>query len=387
MDISSFDLLLSDQGRGLLERLALSDISDDNLLKFIVDLRKDHSRELVEAAVETAMLRRRAGAKFSRAGEMFFSREALEQASGEVVAAYRAERFFGFSRVADLACGVGGDAIGLAGVTQVLAVDRDPLRLAMARENARVCGVGERIEFVEADLTEFDTPEVDAIFFDPARRAGGRRKVSVRDYSPPLSIIERWQGRVPAIGVKISPAVKTEEIPWDCEIEFISLGRELKEAALWFGPLRSARRRATVLPSRATLFGGEENPSIAVVEPLDYLYEPDPAVIRSGLVESLAEMIGASKIDPDIAYLTSDHLVETPFARGYRVLETMPFNVKKLNVRLRELGVGRVIVKKRGSPVEPQELQKKLKLSGAGEMIVVLTHVLGRPSILLCSGE
>lgn len=387
MIIDVFRQLLGDEGQKILSELRHSDLSEENMLRYITDLRKRYPRELVDAAVDTTLLRKKAIAKFSRADDMFFTREALEQASGEIISRYRSERYLPYSRTADLGCGIGGDTIPLAANSRVIAVDKDPLRLAMAAENARVYGVDGDVEFREADIELMDLPDIEAIFFDPARRIGGKRVPSVKDYSPPLDIIDKWLEKVPAIGVKISPAVKYQEIRWDCEMEFISVRGELKEAVLWFGPLKTAVRQATVLPSRDTLTGGDRYISIPVREPGKFLYEPDSAIIRSQLVETLAQDIGAGKIDHDIAYLTSDESVDTPFARRFKICEVMPFGIKKLNERLRQLDVGRVIVKKRGSPIEPQELQKKLKLTGTREMIVVLTHLAGHPGIILCTED
>jgi biotin operon repressor len=123
-----------------------------------------------------------------------------------------------------------------------------------------------------------------------------------------------------------------------------------------------------------------------VATPGQYLYEPDGAVIRAGLVEELAQQIGAVKLDEDIAFLTSDELVPTPFARPFKILESLTFNLKKLNQRLNKLGVGRVVVKKRGSPLDPQELEHTLKLKGPREVekIVVLTQVRGTHTALIC---
>ena len=53
-------------------------------------LRKRFPADLAAAALETTLLRKRATVKFAKAEEMFFTREALEQATGEAVAAYRA---------------------------------------------------------------------------------------------------------------------------------------------------------------------------------------------------------------------------------------------------------------------------------------------------------
>jgi hypothetical protein len=125
-------------------------------------------------------------------------------------------------------------------------------------------------------------------------------------------------------------------------------------------------------------------PPVPAVPPLRYLYEPDGAVIRAHLVEQLAHQIDAAKIDDTIAFLTSNTLAHTPFARAFAVWETVPFNLKRLRTRLRELDIGHVVVKKRGSPLDPQQFAKQLRLQGTETITVVLTRVLGQPSVILC---
>jgi hypothetical protein len=65
----------------------------------------------------------------------------------------------------------------------------------------------------------------------------------------------------------------------------------------------------------------------------------------------------------------------------------MPLSLKRQRARLRELDVGRVVVKKRGSPIDPQVLEGQLRLEPArpNQMTLVLTHVLGQPSVILCT--
>ncbi|MBV9788381.1 MAG: SAM-dependent methyltransferase, partial [Chloroflexi bacterium] len=218
---------------------------------------------------------------------------------------------------------------------------------------------------------------------DPARRSGGRRHWQPEDYEPPLSLIETWLPHAAGIGVKVAPGIDYDALPYDCEVEIVSVAGEVKEAGLWFGALRRATRSAVLLPGGHTLHATPIS-STPVIAPLRYLYEPDGAVIRAHLVEQLAEQIGAAKIDESIAFLTSDTLAHTPFARAFRVLETMAFNLKRLRSRLRELDVGQVVVKKRGSPIDPQVLEKQLRLQGSQALTIVLTHVQGQPSVILC---
>lgn len=384
--ISTFRFLLSPAGQILLAEALARQPTEASLLADLTALRQRYSPEQASAALETVHLRRRAAHKFGRAEAMYFTRAALEQASGERIASYRAERYraMGARRVADLGCGIGGDSLALVAGGQVLGVDRDELRLAMARVNCSTGGQGANFQPLLADLHEWLPVGVDALFFDPGRRtADGRRIYSVAGYRPPLAIIERWLPHVPHLGVKVSPGVDYAELPAGAEVEFISEKGTVKEAVLWFGDLRTgAGRRAMLLPGRETLTD-ELHAPIAVTPPRAFLYEPDGAVIRAHLVEQLAGRLDASKLDPDIAYLTTDTFVSTPFARGYLLESYMPFNLKKLRAHLRELRVGRVVVKKRGSPLDPMELVKRLKLRGSEERILFLTHLDGRPSVLI----
>lgn len=392
LTLETLDTLLTPRGHEALAVAATLPASDATLLRDTETLRASYGPQLAAAALETVRLRRRARVKFSRADSMFWTREALEQASGELVSRYRAERFAGTETAWDICCSAGGDAIGLllAGA-RVTGIDLDPLRLAMAQLNCEAYGVAGNARWERADARDWQPPPGAAVFFDPARRkdrrGSSRRVFRPSDYEPPLDVIGGWLGASEGIAVKIAPGADYESLPYECEVELISSGGEVKEACLWFGRLRRYARSATVLlPDGAHTLHGE-SPAPPPVEPLAWLYEPDGAVIRAHLVAELARRLDASLIDGTIAYLTADTLVATPFARAWRVLETMPFNLKRLRSRLRELDVGRVIVKKRGSPIDPQELEQRLRLEGTRALTLMVTRVLGRPSVILCQAE
>jgi hypothetical protein len=385
VDLATFAALLTPAGQAAVAEAAALDPREESFLRNFNRLAKRFPADLARAALETALLRHKARGKFTRADQMYFTREALEQSSGEVVARYRAGRFAAYGAVGDFCCGIGGDTLALAAAARVVAVDADPLRLAMAEQNAAAYGVRERVAWSEADLRTLPLPDVGAIFFDPSRRTGGRRRLSMSDYEPPLDIVNGWQGSVPAVGVKVAPGVSWDELrEHDAEAEFISVAGEMKECVLWFGPLRTAGRRATLLPGRHTLTADEvPPPRLSGVGA--YLYEPDAAVLRAGLVTLLAERLGAYQIDLDIAYLTADELRPTPFAEAFRIEEAMPFQLKRLRERLRHLGVGRVTVKKRGSPLDSVTLVRQLRLTGTDSRVLILTRVAGLPYVLIGS--
>ncbi|MFJ3497467.1 methyltransferase domain-containing protein [Streptomyces sp. NPDC086091] len=379
--------LLTPEGRALLDAVRGTDPADE--LAVATRLRREHPAELVSAALGQARLRQRAAAKFGPedAGRMFFTPNGVEQSTRASVAAYRAGRLreMGVTSVADLCCGIGGDALALARAgIRVLAVDRDPLTAAVARANAGALGLDGLIEVREADVTEVDTAGYDAVFVDPARRGGRGRGGRIFDpeaYSPPLSWAIGAAQKAPYTVLKIAPGVPHEVIPAEAEAEWISDGGDVKEAVLWFGTAPGAVR-ATLLPGPRTLLGaGLPDPAVRPVG--RWLYEPDGAVVRAHLVADVARDLDGGLIDATIAYVTADTLRPTPYATAYEITDVLPFNVKKLKALLRERGVGVLTVKKRGSAVEPEELRRKVRPQGPHAATVFLTRVTGAPTMLI----
>ena len=351
----------------------------------------------VQAVLTQSRLRTRARERWGDVvDQLILTTDGSEQATRPVVAAHRATRFVkaGVRHVAELGCGLGLDALGLAAAgLQVTAYEQDPTTAAAAQINARTLGY-DSIHVVCADVTGVDFatrlttatesgPE--AAFADPARRSAGKRIASPERWSPPLS----WVIALPfsELGVKVAPGLSHDAVPGDMEFEVVSVAGDVVEAGLYRGELRSdCSRRATLLPSGQSLTDHElpmTAPPVGVIG--DYLYEPDGAVIRAGLVAAVANQLGGRLIDPAIAYITNDRPDFTPFARCYAVTDVMPFRLKKLRALLRDRKVGRVTIKKRGSAVEPESLRHQLRLdhSMPGEATIVLTRVHGNPLMLL----
>jgi len=362
-----------------------------------------HAPELVSAVLTQSKLRTRAADKFGEfASSMLFTPHGLEQATRLPVAAMHAERFqrAGVASVADLGCGIGGDAMALAGLgIDVQAVDRDPLAVAVATVNllpfphARA-----RLGRAEGH----DPHDTEGIWLDPARRAparaGTRRLHDPEEYEPPLSTVidlARRLGRdggAGPLGAKLGPGIDRDAVPDDVEMQWLSFHGQVLEVTAWFGPLAREgvlssavlvdRRGAHRLDRRA---GAAADP---VPGPLgDHLYEPDGAVIRAGLIGTLAEQLSARTLDETIAYLTGDQHVATPFARGYTVRDVMPFGLKRLTSYLREHHLGVLEIKKRGTAVEPDELRRKLRPRRFGDesATLILTRIAGEQSVIVAS--
>jgi hypothetical protein len=382
MDLDAFRWLLTDDGQLLLEQATALAGADE--LRTQEELRRTAGAEHVAAALTQVGLRERATEKFGAdAARMYFTPDGLEQATRARVAAHRAARLIAFHThtLIDLGCGIGGDllAASRAGLT-VAAIDLDPLRVAVAEANLAALDLPGAVGV--ADATRVDISPFDVAFADPARRTDRGRTFRVDDWTPPWTFVETLFAGDAC--VKVAPGIPHALVPEGVEAEWVSDHGEVKEAALWSGRLASAERRATVIGEGglATLTE-EDDPGADVRAVGEFVYEPDGAVIRAGLVTAVATGVQGGLVDEHIAYVTSDASFRTPFARGYRVLEHLPYREKQLRAALRERNIGRLTIKKRGVDIVPEELRRRLALSGDEEATVILTRVDGKGTALL----
>lgn len=366
-------LLLSDEGRAAVA-FALSLDLDDRL----------HAAEAVRSrgevgrlALDQALLKRRALAKHPDGDRWWWTAEALEQSTPRPVAAHHARRFAGCGTVLDVGCSVGGDLVPLAAHARAVGVDLDRARLLLAQANAEVAGVD--VGLAQADATTLRP--TGAVFADPARRARGRRGFDPAGWSPPLDVVLGWP--TTALGVKVAPGIDYDALAADVEVEVVSLGGDVKEAVLWGGALRTgAHRTATLLPSGASLASAGAAPP-GVRPSGRFVLDPDGAVVRAHLVAELCALLGGWLLDATIAYVTADEVRPTPYGRWFEVHEVLPFSLKGLREALRARDAGNVVVKKRGTAVEPETLRRQLKLRGSREVTVVLTRQEGRQVALV----
>ena len=228
-------------------------------------------------------------------------------------------------------------------------------------------------------------PTFEAAFADPSRRSDGRRHIAPDDYTPPLSALcAKWPIGFP-LAVKIAPGVAWRHI--EClgaEAEFVSVEGELKECVLWFGPLRTAARCATILPAGISL-SAEETGELPPIHPVAaFLFDPDPSIVRADLTAPLAEQLQLFPIDHSVMMLTGPEVVWSPFVTTYRVEHMDRVHTARLRTHLRERGVGRITIVKRGSPVDAEELTGKLKLAGSDHRVIMLTRAAGEPVAIVC---
>lgn len=386
--MSELRALLTPDGLELLDALGPIE-STGEVARAVSRLRAaGHSPELVSAVVGQAHLRARARAKFGDFAErMLFTRAGLEQATRLGVAARHAQRIrsAGLTSVADLGCGIGGDALAFAGAgLEVTAVDADEVTAAIAAYNLAPFGSDVRHSTAEDAYRELSTataPAARAIWMDPARRTSGHaetRRVSADDYSPSLDWAFDVASRTPT-GIKLGPAHDRDSLPANAEAQWVSADGSVVELVVWTGVLaREGVRRAALLirGERSYELTAGADAEDAPVRPLGaFLHEPDGAVIRARLIGDVARSLEAGMLDERIAYLTSDAALTSPFVQSFRVRETMPANPKAISAVLKRNGIGTLEIKKRGMDVDPAAFRRKLALKGAESATLILTRI------------
>ena len=300
VDLDAFRWLLSPPGQTLLARATeLYDGPVADPIRVADLLRKDATAEHAAAAMTQVELRHRASPKFGDlAASMYFTRDGLEQATRLRVAEHRSARIAaaGPSSVLDLGCGIGGDLVAFAraGLTTA-GIDQDPLRVAVASANLEALGLGGAVQV--ADGTTLDLSGFGVVFADPARRNAKGRVFDIDSYEPPWSFVESLLQRPSC--VKVAPGIPHDAVPPGVEAEWVSDEGDVKEAALWSPRLATARRRATVIRSSglATLTDEDDPGDRSVRHVQQWLYEPDGAVIRAGLVTAVAAGVEGGLID------------------------------------------------------------------------------------------
>jgi len=383
MDTGELTTLLTPEALRLLRDLPPYE-NETDVLSLVSRLRKDgHAPGLVATVLTQARLRKKAAAKFGPfAQEMLFTQAGLEQATRLEVAAQHAGRFVaaGCGHVADLGCGLGADSLALASLgISVLAVERDEITAALAAYNLSAFP---DVTVTHSDATEVDLAGSDGVFLDPARRTAGhsntKRRMNPEDWSPSLTFALGAARGVAAGGIKLGPGTDRELIPDDCEAQWIAVGDDVVEMALWFGGAKreGIGRSALILTPTGhhQLVAASDAPDAPVGDLARFVYEPNGAIIRAHLIGEVARSLGGHMIDESIAYISTESPTLTPFARGFEVLETTAVDAKAISRALATHDVGRVEIKKRGIDIDPAEFRKKLTLTGSGDGVVILTR-------------
>lgn len=361
-------------------------------------LRERFPEELVRAALTLHELRLRARPDYPQADRLWLTRTGLEQATAVAVAQHKAQRFSGQTVIADLCCGIGVDTAALSKYASVNAFDSDSAMCLRCEWNSDVWGTLHPVQARCLDVrTENWAKQV--VHVDPDRRHGRERPTKrLEEYMPPLEWMQELIGTAAGGALKLGPASNFMQKFPGCEVELISLNGECREATVWFGELAGEYSfRATVLRSQRSVSSDE--PAVAVGDPANetlsvsadplsawastaaevgtWLHDPDPAVVRSGLLDVIAEQHNLQRLDPEEEYLTGDAPVDSGFVTSFRVEAVLPNSLKELKAWTRRDPSKYYEIKCRHIPADATLIRRQLAVGDAPPRVILIARIAG----------
>ena len=338
----------------------------ESLVQLATALRKELTQSRAHLVMEQAELRQRAQKKFPDAHRLFFTRDGLEQASGESIARYKASRLPAETARVDLCCGIGGDLLAMAEAARCTGIDVDPVCTLLAQANAAVRSCAAELVCKAVD-EHMELPPDTVWHVDPQRRRNDRRTTRLHLFEPPLFTLERLLGRHHHAAIKLAPASDVPDMwRYEAEREWISHQGECKQQIAWFGRLarRQGRHVATLLTEAGSVqpFAGDPDVPLETAQQVgQFLFEPDASVLAAQLTGALAHGLELKAIAVHVPYLTGDQELDHPLLSRFRVLAVLPWNRQRVKQLLRDRGIGPLEVKKRGVNLDPLGLQRELQ--------------------------
>ena len=398
MTIETAEFLISEKGKALLSELSY--LTEDEANKFLLN---NHKKPFMADVITLVLLRKKAETKFSKAQYMYFTREGLEQATNEKLSDYLVDQLnlrTRISTVIDIGCGIGGNLLSFAKKFNVVAIDNDPIHLMFAKENASVYGVDKKINFIHEEAENFleshQSPDDSMVFFlDPQRMREGKTKTrSLFNTSPKIDKLLPQIFKVSnKLFIKISPAFDYEEIKMlsdSPEIEVVSEDNVNKLAILWFKELKKTERRATcIIEEQVFSFRSDDTedvrkaPMIENLKTGDYIFEPNIAIIKAHLMNTVALEFQMYRLNEKIGFLANNKLPDIKVQKLFRIFKIIEIfsSLRNLKKRMNELSIKRADITTRGFFIKPDDIRKKLKLKEGGEHVIISTRLKKEESI------
>lgn len=317
----------------------------------------------------------------------------LEQTSSQITAEYKAELISGNSGI-DLTGGLGIDTYFISrNFRQFDYCELNEELAEVARHNFKQLGV-ENVRVNHADglkVVAKAAIKYDWVYADPARRDDSGGKVfRLEDCEPNIPAnLEEIFNKTNNILLKTSPILDItagiNELGPVREVHIVSVKNEVKEL-LWIlenqfegsvtiRTLNFEKKNLQKFSSQLEASGHQAEYSL----PLKFLYEPNAAIMKSGLFDQLAHFSGTNKLNPNSHLYTSETLVDFP-GRRFEVADVKPFKSSHLKKRLKSKKANVTI---RNFPESVENLRKKYKIRDGGEHYVFFTTNLNEEKIVI----
>ncbi len=306
----------------------------------------------------------------------------LEQTSSEITAAYKATLISG-KKITDLTGGFGIDTTAFAeNFKEVYYCELNEELAEIAAHNFRVLGKN-NIRVLSGDGIAFlknSTEHYDAVYLDPSRRdKHGGKVFRMADCLPDVPRnLDLIFSKTDKILVKTSPLIDlklgVDELAHTAEIHIVAVNNEVKEL-LWllkkdFKGIPKIICTDLQNPEKFKLTALFESAAeVNYSLPQSYLYEPNAAIMKSGLFEVLAEKTGTKKLHPFSHLYTSEELKEFP-GRIFKITDFKLFKSSELKKKFKGKKAN---ITTRNFPETVAQLRKKFKIKDGGDTYLFFT--------------
>ena len=325
---------------------------------------------------------------------LFPAHLSIEQCSSEASAQYKATLLQG-QTFADLTGGLGIDTYFISRhFERADYVERQAELCNLAKHNFEVLEVNVEVwnEMAEEYLNHCDPK--DCIFLDPARRdMHGRKTVSISDCTPDVKAIQDLLlQKAEMVMVKLSPMLDVSKALEDLhhvkEVHVVAVANECKELDVvmerdYQGEIRFVC--VNLLTTQHELHFTQEEERISPIRLADgvmqYLYEPNPAVMKAGCYRLLTQRFDVLKLHKNSNLYTSERLVSDFPGRIFEVEGWAPYNKKVKQALLHDVEKASIAV--RNFPLSVAELRKTLKIGDGDDTYLFATTLKGEQKVVI----
>lgn len=237
------------------------------------------------------------------------------------------------------------------------------------------------VKFYNSDgIKGVEDGHYDLIYVDPSRRHDAKGKVFfLEDCVPNIAEhLEYLMERTSELLIKTSPmldiSIGVKALKYVSDIHIVAVQNEVKEV-LWL-----LKKLVPIEPSITTVNFNRSDKEIFVfnygskgvatyAEPMEYLYEPNGAILKSGGFSMISECFGISKLGKHTHLYTSDELIEFP-GRRFRIINKVPYNKKDMRAGIT---FDKANIAIRNFPETVEALKKRWKIKDGGDKYVFFT--------------
>jgi len=320
----------------------------------------------------------------------------IEQTSSEITAEYKASFLTG-SVIVDITGGFGVDSFYFTKrFKSVIHCEIDADLSQIVSHNFKQLEV-ENVQTIQTDGIDFlKTPDkyYDWIYIDPSRRHDIKGKVFLlSDCIPNVpEELEALFSHSNNIMIKTSPLLDISaginDLKYVKTIHVVAIKNEVKEL-LWILE-KGYHSEITIETINITpkinevfnfIYSDELDLKINYSLPLNYLYEPNSAILKAGGFNSIAFKLDALKLHKHSHLYTSEELIDFP-GRRFKISRIIPYHKKTI----KSLEFQKANITTRNFPETVQQIRNTFKIKDGGTSYLFFTTIMNNEKVLLiCS--